>query len=38
MRLSWWAFGQLQNALQCFLPIHQLMRMCGPIETKMAAG
>jgi hypothetical protein len=20
MRISWWAFGQLQNALQCFLP------------------
>jgi hypothetical protein len=27
-------FGQLQNALPF---VHQLMRMCGPIETKMVA-
>jgi hypothetical protein len=37
MRISWWAFGKLQNALQCFFA-HQLMCMCAPIEIKMAAG
>jgi hypothetical protein len=29
--------GQLQKGI-AMLFAHQLMRMCGPIETKMAAG
>jgi hypothetical protein len=37
MRISWWT-KPLNCKMHCLQFAHQLVRMCGAHETKMAAG